>query len=107
MDSVFASSVVSSDVLERVLERFQDAEQSLREGGPAASAEAMEVATAEGWNRVGSATSTHALNPFVAVLLGFEPPLGPARGASVTRDVPSGGGQSRAQVSRSAHVGSV
>ena len=25
------------------------------------------------------------------MLLGFEPPLGPARGASVTRDVPSGG----------------
>ena len=86
MDAVFAS-VVSSDILERVLERFQAAEQALREGGPAASAEATEM-----WNRVGSATSAQALNPFfVAVLLGWEPPLGPARGASVPRDVPSGG----------------
>ena len=91
MDAVFASSVVSSDVLERVLERFQAAEQALREGGPAASAEATEMATAEGWNRVGSATSTQALHPFVAVLLGLEPLLGPARGASVPRDVPLGG----------------
>ena len=88
MDAVFASSVVSEDCMQRVLERFQAAERALREGGQAAAAEASETAAAEGWNRVGSATSTQALNPFVAVLLGYEPPLGPARGASIPRDVP-------------------
>ena len=74
--------------MQRVLERFQAAERALREGGQAAAAEASETAAAEGWNRVGSATSTQALNPFVAVLLGYEPPLGPARGLSIPRDVP-------------------
>ena len=88
MDAVFASSVVSEDCMQRVLERFQAAERALREGGQAAAAEASETAAAEGWNRVGSATSTQALNPFVAVLLGYEPPLGPARGISIPRDVP-------------------
>ena len=42
--------------MQRVLERFQDAERALREGGQAAAAEASETAAAEGWNRVGSAT---------------------------------------------------
>ena len=88
MDAVFASSVVSEDSMQRVLERFQAAECALREGGQAAAPEASETATAEGWNRVGSATSTHALNPFVAVLLGYEPPLGSVRGLSIFRDVP-------------------
>ena len=90
MDAVFASSVVSEDCVQRVLERFQAAERALREGGQAAcaAAEASETATAEGWNRVGSATSTQALNLFVAGLLGYEPPLGPARGLSLPRDVP-------------------
>ena len=73
----------------RVLEPFQKADRSLREGGQATAAEALEVASAGGWNRVGSATSTHAMNPFVAVLLGFGPPLGPARGLSVPREAAS------------------
>ena len=65
-----------------MLERFQAAERALREGGQAAAAEASETAS------VGSATSTQALNPFVAVLLGYKPPLGPARGFSLPWDVP-------------------
>ena len=67
--------------MQRVLERFQDAEKALRKGSQAVAAEASETAAAEGWNRVGSATSTQALNLFATRIGAF----------IVARDVPDTG----------------
>ena len=96
MEQVFASTAVEADVAAKLLERFQQAETLLRTGGSAAAAEVTEAATASGWIRVGSGDPNLEINPFAAVLLGFEPPLLSGTMAPLPvvkeKDVPSGPG---------------
>ena len=68
LDSEFTVNAAS------LVQRFNEAQRALHEGGVAFAAERTELALAQGWTRIGSGQGR--VNPFAPALLGYEPVLG-------------------------------